>query len=61
MAKIYNIKTHHNNKDNSYYGFDSSQSETEYTPTYIGVLKILRKAFDLADMPFLAKKKNDTV
>jgi len=59
MAKVYNIKTNQDIKDNnSLYTFDSQQLETEST-TYLGVLKIFRKAFNLVDLPFLAKKKNE--
>ncbi|MDU1903917.1 MAG: hypothetical protein E6772_03960 [Dysgonomonas sp.] len=59
MAKIYNIETNQDIKENnSLYTFDAQQLETEST-TYLGVLKIFRKAFNLVDLPFITKKKSE--
>lgn len=56
MAKIYNLKVNHDVKINSYCAFDSQQFETDNTTTYLGVLNVLRKAFNMVDMPFLMNK-----
>jgi len=55
MAKIYNIKANQDIKALSYCTFDNQKSELE-NPTYSEVLNILKKAFNLVDMPFLVNK-----